>query len=170
MMQQTPVIFNKAVVCWTSVKTAVLIMMEVFVVCMSLIVCDVCPCASARHCDSLEGEGAPVEFLSGAKPSFFRWRTAQQQELMRRVHELQLLYTEKNTEVKMNNDKLLKGKLYKCSSYPTEWQLHNMRPVTGYNPAERDTVSAINQQGAQNTFTVVKCLVCLLLTYHCSNG
>lgn len=93
-------------------KTAVLIMMEVFHAASadgaSLILCDVCPCASAGHCDSLKGEGAPVEFLSGAKSSFFRWRTAQQQELMRRVHELQLLYTEKNTEVKkMNNDKLL---------------------------------------------------------------
>lgn len=47
--------------------------------------------AREKCSDSLEGEGAAVELLGSAEAGLLGWRAAEQQELMRGVHELQLL-------------------------------------------------------------------------------
>lgn len=48
--------------------------------------------AAREKCsDSLEGKGATVELLGSAEAGLLGWRAAEQQELMRGVHELQLL-------------------------------------------------------------------------------
>lgn len=44
------------------------------------------------RCHSLEGKSAAVELLGSAKASFLGWGAAEQQELVGRVHKLQLLY------------------------------------------------------------------------------
>lgn len=48
---------------------------------------------------SLESKGAAIQFPGYLKTSLFGWGAADQQELVRRVHELQLLINDNGREV-----------------------------------------------------------------------
>lgn len=81
-----------------------------------------------------------MEFPSCAEAGLFGRRTAEEQELMRGVHELQLLLSRKNGANK-KEVKLEHKHIEIRSTYPARGELDNVRPVAGYNPENTDNIT-----------------------------